>query len=30
METESGHVKEYDDTPGYERIHERHKSGTQL
>jgi len=28
METESGHVKEYDDTPGYERITERHKSGT--
>ena len=29
METESGHVKEYDDTPGLERIMERHKSGTQ-
>ena len=29
METESGHVKEYDDTPGLERITERHKSGTQ-
>ena len=29
METESGHVKEYDDTPSYERIMERHKSGTQ-
>ena len=29
METESGHVKEYDDTPGYERIMERHMSGTQ-
>ena len=29
METESGHVKEYDDTPGLERIVERHKSGTQ-
>ena len=29
METESGHVKEYDDTPGVERITERHKSGTQ-
>jgi len=28
-ETESGHVKEYDDTPGAERIKERHKSGTQ-
>ena len=27
--TESGHVKEYDDTPGAERIKERHKSGTQ-
>ena len=29
METESGHVKEYDDTPGAERITERHKSGTR-
>ena len=29
METESGHVKEYDDTPGHERIMERHMSGTQ-
>jgi len=29
METESGHVKEYDDTPGHERIMERHTSGTQ-
>ena len=28
METESGHVKEYDDTPSAERITERHKSGT--
>jgi hypothetical protein len=28
-ETESGHVKEYDDTPTAERIMERHKSGTQ-
>ena len=28
-ETESGHVKEYDDTPGVERITERHKSGTR-
>ena len=28
-ETESGHVKEYDDTPSAERIKERHKSGTQ-
>jgi hypothetical protein len=27
-ETESGHVKEYDDTPGSERIQERHRSGT--
>jgi len=27
-ETESGHVKEYDDTEGAERIRERHKSGT--
>ena len=29
MATESGHVKEYDDTPGLERITERHMSGTQ-
>jgi hypothetical protein len=29
METESGHVKEYDDTPSHERIMERHMSGTQ-
>ena len=29
METESGHVKEYDDTPGHERIKERHAGGTQ-
>jgi len=29
FETESGHVKEYDDTPGVERITERHKSGTR-
>jgi len=28
-ETESGHVKEYDDTPGHERIKERHAGGTQ-
>ena len=28
-EYESGHVKEYDDTPGRERIVERHMSGTQ-
>jgi hypothetical protein len=27
-ETESGHIREYDDTPGHERIHERHRSGT--
>lgn len=27
-ETESGHVKEYDDTPDAERIREHHKSGT--
>ena len=27
-ETESGHLKEYDDTPNAERIHERHRSGT--
>ncbi len=27
-ETESGHVIEIDDTPGYERIAEMHKSGT--
>jgi hypothetical protein len=26
-ESESGHVVEYDDTPGYERIHIFHKSG---
>ena len=29
METESGHLKEYDDTKGHERITERHMSGTQ-
>ena len=28
METESGHTKEYDDTPGAERIKEGHKTGT--
>tara|TARA_S200002703_G_scaffold84762_1_gene73129 strand:- start:288 stop:737 length:450 start_codon:yes stop_codon:yes gene_type:complete len=28
METESGHIREYDDTPDAERIHEYHKSGT--
>ena len=27
-ESESGHLKEYDDTPNAERIHERHRSGT--
>ena len=27
-ESESGHVKEFDDTKGAERIHERHTSGT--
>ena len=27
-ESESGHIKEYDDTAGNERIHERHISGT--
>ena len=27
-ETESGHIKEYDDTPGAERIYEFHTSGT--
>ena len=27
-ESESGHVKEFDDTAGAERIHERHTSGT--
>src|SRR6056300_1276329 len=26
--TESGHLKEYDDTAGNERIHERHRTGT--
>lgn len=28
METEAGHVQEWDDTPGYERVHTYHKSGT--
>ena len=28
METESGHIKEYDDTSGAERIHEYHTKGT--
>lgn len=27
-ESESGHVQEYDDTPGHERIHTYHKSGS--
>ena len=27
-ESESGHIQEYDDTPGSERIHERHRTGT--
>jgi predicted chitinase len=27
-ETESGHIREMDDTPGHERIHELHRSGT--
>jgi len=27
-ESESGHVKEFDDTPGAERIHEYHRAGT--
>ena len=27
-ETEGGHIREYDDTIGYQRIHERHASGT--
>lgn len=27
-ETESGHVQEFDDTPGHERIHTYHRSGT--
>ena len=27
-ETEGGHIKEFDDTPGKERIHERHASGS--
>lgn len=28
METESGHIQEWDDTPGQERIHTYHRSGT--
>lgn len=27
-ETESGHVQEFDDTPGFERVHTYHRSGT--
>ena len=27
-ESESGHIREYDDTPGAERIHARHRTGT--
>ena len=27
-ESEAGHIREMDDTPGHERIHERHASGT--
>ena len=27
-ESESGHIREYDDTTGNERIHERHRTGT--
>ena len=27
-ESESGHIREYDDTSGHERIHERHRTGT--
>jgi predicted chitinase len=28
LETESGHLQEFDDTPGYERIHTYHRAGT--
>ena len=28
FESESGHIKEYDDTPEHERIHEYHSAGT--
>jgi len=28
LETESGHIQEFDDTPGKERIHTYHKAGT--
>jgi hypothetical protein len=27
-ETESGHIQEFDDTLGAERIHQRHRTGT--
>lgn len=27
-ETESGHIQEFDDTPGYERTHRYHRAGT--
>ena len=27
-ETESGHIQEFDDTPGHERVHTYHRSGT--
>ena len=27
-ESEAGHIREYDDTSGAERIHERHRTGT--
>lgn len=29
-ETESGHLEEWDDTPGRERIHFRHRTGTDI
>jgi len=28
LETESGHIQEWDDTPGYERTHTYHRKGT--
>jgi predicted chitinase len=28
FESESGHIQEFDDTPGYERIHTYHRTGT--
>ena len=30
LETESGHIQEFDDTPASERIHLRHRTGTSL